>query len=963
MESDAAQPAPEGAPEAADDAVDQWSLIALIPNDGQEPPAARTDADADAIWAAVTALWHPALLALATDLPRVEDLDFPNSALAREVRIAPAGMRASLPSGYETAAADIGAIVIGSSADRWSIVRALVERLHPTCSAIDENDPTALDFFALGTARWFLKDLTIGMGHVDCLDSESLRRETLAGARAWRSGDPSTAAGHLRAGFEILTQARERFYPVDSYIVDLCLIDAGLPAGALAEPLSTRAAISLVASAQAISRQAELDPDRVEAIRRAVDDGWLDVIGGMFAEVDEPLLPLESILWQFRKGAQTYRKHLDERTVETLAQRRFALYPQRPQLARRFAFRFALHMAFDAGRFPVRAETKRLWESPDGTSIESLVRPPLGADRPSQGLLAPWRLARSMKEDHVATLPLVHWPKPVSGWYRDWRRAATFSPVLGRWVTAGDFFGFTDRPYETFTPTADEYVLPYLAQAVARKSPSPIAHRALHRTERGWITGLGNLSAIASALSAAAGTEIGDPPLGEIEDALETGGLSSAPDRSSAVEAETLKSLATVVGGSAPAGRSGFLVFNPLGIARRATVLLPDAHIGLRAEGPLRAAQLTEEGVWGVVDLPAFGYAWVPEAPLADAPPPQKSNVGIDRRVLRNEYAELEVDEATGGIRSIKGPGEATARLGQQLVIAGPKGSSGPVASRMVAKKFEADYGGPALVQAQSAGSIVDASNERVLADFAQQFRLWSGRPILELVITLSNLDADWLRGLGESDPWENYLACRWAWPDPNSTIRRTLLLHPQLTEAARPETPEAIDISTRRQRTAIFPMGLAHHRRHGSRMLDTLLVAGEETQRSFRMAVALDLEHPFHAVLDLETPAVVVPTQTGPPQTGVAGWFFNLDHKAVAITRLESLANSGDGRGWGAAFHLLETAGNAARCRLSCFRPPVWARQTDFNGETVVDLAVDGDAVLIDLTPNELARVDVTLG
>jgi alpha-mannosidase len=188
-------------------------------------------------------------------------------------------------------------------------------------------------------------------------------------------------------------------------------------------------------------------------------------------------------------------------------------------------------------------------------------------------------------------------------------------------------------------------------------------------------------------------------------------------------------------------------------------------------------------------------------------------------------------------------------------------------------------------------------------------------------------------------------------------------LLHPQLTEAALPETPEAIDISTRRQRTGIFPMGLAHHRRHGSRMLDTLLIAGGETECRFRLAVALDLEHPFHAVLDLETPAFVVPSRTGPPKSGVAGWFFAIDHKSVAITRVEGLANSGDGRGWGIAIHLLETAGNAARCRLSCFRPPVWARQTDFNGETVVDLALDGDAVLIDLTPNELARVDITLG
>ena len=31
--------------------------------------------------------------------------------------------------------------------------------------------------------------------------------------------------------------------------------------------------------------------------------------------------------------------------------------------------------------------------------------------------------------------------------------------------------------------------------------------------------------------------------------------------------------------------------------------------------------------------------------------------------------------------------------------------------------------------------------------------------------------------------------------------------------------------------------------------------------------------------------------------------------------------------------------------------------------GEAVIDLSVEGDAVPVDLTPNELARVEVTLG
>jgi alpha-mannosidase len=263
------------------------------------------------------------------------------------------------------------------------------------------------------------------------------------------------------------------------------------------------------------------------------------------------------------------------------------------------------------------------------------------------------------------------------------------------------------------------------------------------------------------------------------------------------------------------------------------------------------------------------------------------------------------------------------------------------------------------LIQAVTTGALIDPREGRRLASFQQRFRLWTGRPLLEIDVTLGALDAGWFTASG---PWSRYIACRWAWPDPNAMLRRTAFLAPELTEAERPETPDAIDISTRRQRTALLFGGLAHHRRHGPRMLDTLLVAGGETARTFRLGVVLDQEHPFHAAFDFVTAAQVVRVEAGPPAAGPTGWLFHLDHKAVAVTRLEYAESTGDERGWGVVLHLLETSGSAARCRLRCFRNASWARQTDMNHEVIVDLSIDGDAVLIDLTPHELARVEVTL-
>ena len=928
-------------------------VISLVPLDGREPPATLDEAEAEGAWAAISAPWHPAILARIDALPQVVDAGVAQLPEPGDVLVLAAGAWARLPSGDLGLAEALGPWAVEGLADRVELSRRLLAKLDPEASSevVGEPDGLTLDFYALGTARRLLKELTIAMGHIDCLDHEALTRETLGAAVAHREGDHPGATNRLRAAFELLTRARERFYPVDAYLLDICLLDVNSPAGSLAAPLAAHTPFTILGTARAIEAQASADPDALRSLRDAISEGWADVVGGTLDEADEGLLPVESILRQFRRGAEVYRDQLDHRNVETLASRRFALYPQRPQVARRFGFRFAMHVGLDDGRFPVRPEAKRLWEAPDGTSLESLTRPPTAADRASDGPRLPWRLATTMRDDHVATLPIAHWPGALAGWALDLARAAAYSPVFARRVTLSDYFHLTDRPFETFRPTLDEYTTPYLAQAVARRDEAPISRRARHARLRARLDALDGLRSLGVALRAI------EPEDGsrDLEDAVETGTVIEADLTGEDAAIGAL--LARAVGGDSDAGRPGYLAFNPWGIARRAAILLPDAAPELRPEGPLRASQLAEEGVWAVVDLPAFGYAWIPAAPDATTPPAPAGVLSVRERVLRNEAMTVEIDATSGGIRAIRGPGEDIARLGQQLVMTGLPG--GP--SRMQLVTFEVDYAGPALAQAVSKGEILDAFGRR-LARFEQRYRLWSGRPALEVDISISELDLDWLALAEYADPWDQALSCRWAWPDAGSTLRRTSLLAPFPTDSPRPETPDAVEIATRQRRTLLLFGGLAHHRKQGARMLDTLLIAGRESARSFRLGVALDLEHPHQAALDLIAPSFAIPTRSGPPAPGPTGWFLALDNKAVAVTSVAPLpANPDEGRGPGLAFHLVETAGRAARCRLRLLRDPVEARQVDFHGELIADLPIDRDAVLVDLTPHEIARVEVT--
>lgn len=939
------------------------AFIALIGDDGREPPDNLPDATAASRHAAVSACWHPALLAAASSLPRVEDVDAPGSPVPGDVRVVAEDDAARLASGYRTDAEDLGAVVVEGAADRVEIVRQIAARIGLDLPEVEDEAGRALvlDYMALGTARWMLRDLATAMDHGDGIDAEILAREVLTGAGAWAAGDWPSATNRLRAAFELLTQGRERFYPVDAYLIDLCLVGPDARPDALATCLDVANPVTFVATSTSIERLAAASPELLETIRKGVADGWVDVAGGTSDEDDEPLLPLSSILWRFARGVEGYRRHLDDRYVETLARRRFNLYPMLPQIARRFGLRFALHMAFDAGKFPAFAETKRLWESPDHSTLEALMRPPLAADRGLGAVQVPWRLARTMRDDHVATLPMARWPSPTATWFEDLRRVGRYSPVLSRWVTLNDYFHLTDRPYESFRTEVDDYITPYLDQATARGDLTPISGRAARLRLRSRFEAVGWMKAVASSLSSDL-PELpeGTPDASALEAAIEVGPIALAEAALAGIEPIWAGAVATCVVGKATGGRPGYLVINPIGVARRVPVRLEQAAADLATEGPLRAAQLVEDGVWAVVDLPAHGYAWIPRESKIGAVAPD-STVSAKDRTLRNERIEAIIDPLTGGIRSFRASGEANPRLAQQLAMVGFDGSTS--IAKMEAESFEVEYAGPALVQAVADGALVEPGSGRALARFRQRFRLWSGRPSLEINVTLEDIDPTWCRDFAAADPWSNYIGCRWAWSDAESTLRRSDLLAPVRTDSARPETPDIFDISSKGRRTALLFGGLAHHRRQGARMLDTLLVAGRETCRSFDLAVGLDLEHPFAAALDLTTPAFAVPTEAGPPRTGPAGWLFQVDNPAVAVTRVAYADPSGDGRGWGIVFDLVETAGRPARCRLRLFRDPAWARQIDFQGDLVIDLSMDGDAVLVDLTPREIARVDVTLG
>ena len=115
-------------------------------------------------------------------------------------------------------------------------------------------------------------------------------------------------------------------------------------------------------------------------------------------------------------------------------------------------------------------------------------------------------------------------------------------------------------------------------------------------------------------------------------------------------------------------------------------------------------------------------------------------------------------------------------------------------------------------------------------------------------------------------------------------------------------------------------------------------------------------MPNPFQAALDLITPPVMIACQSGPPSSGPAGWFFHLDARNVVITSVSPLGPDLAG----VRLRMFESAGRYTRAQLRCMRSVRSARMTDFRGQRLLTLEAQGDAVPLDLSPHEIAQVEI---
>jgi alpha-mannosidase len=198
-----------------------------------------------------------------------------------------------------------------------------------------------------------------------------------------------------------------------------------------------------------------------------------------------------------------------------------------------------------------------------------------------------------------------------------------------------------------------------------------------------------------------------------------------------------------------------------------------------------------------VVDVPPMGFVWVTAGTevLPESDGSKSTQTMADECLLRNEFFEVLIDPATGGLRAIREYNSRTNRMSQQLAMrlaSAPRRKPGAVwqetdlsklYSVMIADSIDTTISTPPSARSWP-GAVCRMREAMSWPNFQQTYRLWRGSRVLQMDIQLDPHDEL------KEDPWNSYYAARFAWASEAAELRRAVNMTRHATSAKRFEAP-----------------------------------------------------------------------------------------------------------------------------------------------------------------------------
>lgn len=961
-------------------------ISVLIPGYSVEDlPTDLAEAEAASLWNAVSCAWHPRLLVQSGTLPIFRQAESQYGYPGRRLVLVPTPAESWMPHEWRSVLRDQDHIILDGCTSRAEWLQRIESEVSWLPSPSAENGACGTagfvlveDFLALGTVQLQLQLLSRRRHHFVDPDLILMYREVRAAAEASSRGDEAEVRVHLAVCFEHLRDIREKVYPQNCYLLDVCLPGEGDSAEVILGAIESSAPLNLLISGRELLSLGEGNPAALDVVRAAVDAERLCLLTGHDVETRTGLGSMASVLNDLRRAAEAVET-VTGRLPRHWGRRRFGLVASLPMILSLRGFESALHVALDDGLYPDRERSQFEWQSPDGTTIAASSRIPLAIDSAAGFQRLADRYNESMQEDPVAALFLARLPEMRGPWLDDLRRTAAYAPVLGEFVTMESLCHAAEGSRMAEANQHSDYVSPALIQSMVLRTEFPVSGPA---TLRRWQQQLEAMRLLAAMVWMIRGDMVGlrvNERLREVEvqladlEFLQTDVSSTLPEKAPQIAScgETIaqelqflaRDLAEVIQGRIPskdsAGKRGILLLNPLPFGRVHGLTWPAGWGHPCADAAIEAAERAVAAERLLVRLPPGGFVWIREA--GDGDPVQSATQAARREpplaeplLLRNRHFEVELSERTGGISGVRFHGQRGNRLSQQAgfrferEIVLPADEAGEIRRESYAQPRLVSHrvleSGSVFAAVETVVELQSPLDRSCVGTVRQTTRVDRLRSRIELQLVVEN-GTDSLKG----NPWLSGWCCRFAWDNESAAITRGVLGQAAGFRLERIESPDYVEVADGDRRFVVCADGRPWHRRSGNRMLDSLLMVEGEEETTFRFWIDFDQPFPLRTTDQMLTPVIEHRTTGKSPSGLTSSWILGLSAANVELVQAVYTVRRPEASDE-LTLILCETEGSDVDCLVRTARRPTaaWLKGAGDGTRTTLEIADAGVVVTL---------------
>lgn len=434
----------------------------------------RTAKEADQIFSAWTALYHPALIRHFGALPSWDRASTPSRGKKRDLILIPPCAMGQVPRDWLRRAEEAGSVIIADKETRAEMTRAALDALglDPADAADDVET-----FYALGFSYFVSELFSRKLRYMSNLDTQGFRENGLAAAKALGAEDRPEFEKRVRRAFELLTEAKEYFFPKPMNLIDLTVVSRESLA-ALGETLRRRAArgevTNLLVPTRLLLQLQNGEPDLTALLKEEIADGRVTLIGGDLNESPLGLLSPAETAERLLLGWEKYYEIFG--AVPSVFGRCEAGYsPILPQILNLANCRNALLFTDDGWKGTDQVQSRVDWTAPGGVKIGCLSRPCYDGGNAKDYMLLPDRVGYSSSGDRALSAIYKHRPGKESVWFGDMARMTKFAPVLGEVVSLGEFFKKTNETGIRLSLEKDAFRTNFLTRAARDGRRNPVS--------------------------------------------------------------------------------------------------------------------------------------------------------------------------------------------------------------------------------------------------------------------------------------------------------------------------------------------------------------------------------------------------------------------------------------------------------------------------------------------------------